>query len=85
MNRRRRIPTPEDWVCSICGNDNVHTLAWVNPNTEEIANPFVEAPSGDFCPGCQSSTVLILRREYEKLNQISGDPTPSGERGAPKP
>jgi hypothetical protein len=57
-------------VCSECGSEEVETLMWVNPNTNEIGGTLSEGEAQDnFCKLCQSHNKLITLEEYQKQEE----------------
>ena len=67
----RREPSPDDYVCSECGSDDIDHAMWVGVNTNEVGGVFGTWCEGDsnFCNGCDQHTYFIERREYDKKNK----------------
>lgn len=55
-------PSPEDWVCSECGSDELHAPAWVDLRTD--LNTGDEGPTSYYyCVQCEDSISRIVQRK----------------------
>lgn len=66
----------QQYVCSLCGSDEVQHAFWVNPNTDEVFDEFGtwNHPGSAYCTGCDRGTdegvQLISRETYKARKDI---------------
>ena len=57
-------------VCEECGSQDILTLMWVNPNTNEVSGELsYEIDANNWCKKCCKHVSITSLEEY-KLNQI---------------
>lgn len=61
-------PAPDDYVCALCGSDDVESLDWVNVQTKQATETFeggsAYSTEYNWCNGCEEHPHLVQRKDF---------------------